>query len=142
MEETLINFVTANLAKKKGFDKIIRYGNEASLYDRKGEHVYYVNYGFMGSGLDAGYISAPTQSLLQKWLREVHNIETRADVNFYNKKHKLGYLYSIDCFDENNIHDGKDYDLHQLEKVGKSEGFNTYEEALEIGLQEALKLIK
>ena len=55
----------------------------------------------------------PTQSLAQKWLREVHNI----DVLVYKVKKKYTTEY---C----------------------TKHYNTYEQALEEALQEALKLIK
>lgn len=68
----------------------------------------------------------PTQSLLSKWLREKHNI----DINIITKHKDLGKFYG-GFIDTNN-------------KINKSIGSNykTYEEALEAGLQEALKLIK
>ena len=59
----------------------------------------------------------PTQSLLQTWLREIHNIFVNVDVN---------YCYKIYYKDELN---------------SKSGDFHNYEEALEYGLQAALKLI-
>jgi hypothetical protein len=83
-----------------------------------------------------------TQSLLQRKLREVYNIHVAANTNFYNKKEMLGYYYSIDKFDKYNIHDGKDYDLSQLELIGEKKAFDSFEEALEVGLSEGLSLIK
>ena len=61
------------------------------------------------------FYSAPTQSELQKWLRDKHNI-----------------LVLIDRGD-------KPYITFQHNR--SKEDFDTYEEALEKGLQEALKLI-
>ena len=66
---------------------------------------------------------APTQSLLQKWLREKHDIHITItsisqeswQYHIQKPKDKLGDNYEED--------------------------FENYEEALEVGLQEALKLI-
>ena len=76
--------------------------------------------------LKGSHYAKPTQSLLAKWLREEYNI----DINIITKHKDLGKFYG-GFIDTNN-------------KINKSIGSNykTYEEALEIGLQEALKLIK
>lgn len=55
--------------------------------------------------------------LLQKWLREVHKIHIH-----------------INCYGDNV------WSFH-IPNIGGDSPFHTYEEALEIGLQEALKLI-
>lgn len=61
----------------------------------------------------------PTLSLLQKWLREVHNLDT------------LIYKEDID-----------NYTYHVWGETGRTVyNWDTYEEALEKGLQEALKII-
>ena len=103
MEESLIKFETAKLAKEKGFD-VFRHMTNNGVYDKKGVvgyvHVYDSRY----------HILAPTQSLLQKWLRERHKIDIF-----------IGHGYI------NNMQ----YDTK----------YKTYEQALEAGLIEALKLI-
>ena len=63
-----------------------------------------------------GNILAPTQSLLQKWLRETHNIFISINVNYCYKIYNNDELYEESFY------------------------YNNYEEALEQGLQEALKL--
>ena len=75
------------------------------------------------------WYSAPTQSLLQKWLREVHNIHVNPRLQAFPNK------YYVEISRENLprpifIHD---------ENTGV--GFESFEEALEAGLQEALKSI-
>lgn len=124
MKEELVSFETAQLAKKKGFNLSCKYGIETSLYTNKGEHVYYSNYGFFGSGLSGSYIKAPTQAALSKWLREEYNIN----------------VWVIPMWDY-------DYRVHWARERGKMSNYElgnykTYEEALETGLIEALKLIK
>ena len=74
-------------------------------------------------------ISAPTQSLLQRWLREVHN--TIVEITW--QMCSTGYEYAV--IDMNNPPEYND----DIERITS---FKTYEEALEEGLLEALKLIK
>ena len=66
MKEQLISFSTAKLAKEKGFDNY-----DVANYYREG-----INYALNNSGTstikEVGNYPAPTQSLLQKWLREKH----------------------------------------------------------------------
>lgn len=70
----------------------------------------------------APYAKQPTQSLLQKWLREVHNLYVA-----------VPYIWAYKIF---NIQKDNDEDL------GNSIiSYASYEEALEAGLIEALKLI-
>lgn len=67
-----------------------------------------------------------TQSLLAKWLRKEYNIHVYPEP-FLNSQFKFGgYFYNI---------------LSKIVIEGEEE-FKTYEEALEKGLYEALKLIK
>jgi len=113
MKEELITFETAKLAKEKGFDV---YCYNYWIDDKTQTDEHYKSK--LVKELKDKCISAPTQSLLQKWLREVHNIDVYCQPTFEIK----GKWY-------NNIAS------HNPPFVG------TYEEALEIGLQEALKLI-
>lgn len=83
MKDQLISFETARLAKEKGFDSSI-YGehlhiNQNRWFFSEGEKCFY---GFAEDIDDeecyleatSYLVPAPTQSLLQKWLREIHNI--------------------------------------------------------------------
>lgn len=82
MQEYLISFETAKLAKEKGFNIEVK-----TYFDFKKFGIKPVE--FFGKlnandltkwdddlrqNTSANYISAPTQSLLQKWLREKHKI--------------------------------------------------------------------
>ena len=76
------------------------------------------------------WYSAPTQSLAQKWLREVHKIYVTSLQTYVgddiDKKHYFEISY------------GK-----HLKQMGDKYGyFDTYEAALEVGIFEALQLIK
>lgn len=122
MEEQLILLETAILCKEKGFDEpTFSYYEKGKLQTRAKDHFHNDNF-YDGMG----YIkhSAPTQSLLQKWLREKYNIHIHIIYNFGT------YLYSIKKLN----------DVIQPDTSFKE--FKSYEEALEIGLFEVLNLIK
>jgi hypothetical protein len=74
-------------------------------------------------------MSAPTQSLLQKWLREVHNIDVW--VNKIGSTNEKKYYFNV-------MVNNKFVNTTN----SNSKTFLKYEEALEVGLQEALKLIE
>lgn len=116
MQEQLITFETAKLAKEKGFDIF------KDCYSEKGELIPLRE---QVAKVELCKYPAPTQSLLQKWLREVHHlhIEVRRDEDEWKPE-----LYEIS---HGNKHTPTGFKTYR-----------TYEDALEIGLQEALKLIK
>ena len=114
MKEQLISFETAKLAKEKGFifkcNKIYLIHGDLHVNELISDKIFF---------------QAPTQSLLQKWLREVHNIFVSCSYNH------------ISC-------DGTYYIWYGVmsKTCNMKENFKTWEEALEFGLQKALKLIK
>ena len=119
MNEQLISFETAKLAKEKGFFNggifyFFKNNGELTYKDRSDKFVSYD-------------ISAPTQSLLQKWLREKHKI-----IVSINILADLSYYCLIIDINENKLN---------LSNQSKNIGFIIYEDALEDGLFEALKLI-
>jgi len=131
MKEELISFETAKLAKEVGFDglsyfyymdnnpnKLEEAFNKRNPWDFNIKNEYRV---------PSKSITAPAQSLLQRWLRE---------------KHKLWVLI---YFDENTMNTYCYFMIYNTDGYIKEESmntFNTYEEALEAGLLQALKLIK
>ena len=119
MEEGIISFETAKLAKEKGFqeEELHYYFNEELL-----QHPNRLYYNFNQDNPPRNQFSAPYQSFLQKWLREKHkiHIELQCDSNYY--KYFILIYYKTNC-------------------VFSLDDSLIYEEALEIGLQEALKLI-
>lgn len=123
MEEQLISFKTAKLAKEKGFVGLYPTTDYIPMYVEDDET-------FIGElGEQQGeddcrdnFYLAVTQSLLQKWIREVHSIDVLVDKGFLSNKYSYEVLYKNDMLDSEYI-------------------FKTYEEALEIGLYEAIKLI-
>lgn len=121
MKEQLILFKTAKLAKEKGFDK-----NTLYWYHRNTKKLNKNDLMFSMNKLTNNY-SAPTQALLQKWLRETCNIIVASNHYEFKASSNNGWYYTIGN------------SIQTLYYIGK---FKTYEKALERGLQEALKLIK
>ena len=151
MEEELITFETAKLAKEKGFTMFKDSFKSALIDSRnydvqrysfyrviKEEQMLNLNVGTNSSNISGLWESyndkdfrvqknyfAPTQSLLQKWLREVHNIKLWVEFNYTRE----WFSYYLDKYDDKKI---------ILQKDIRNQSF---EEALEVGLQEGLKLI-
>ena len=76
------------------------------------------------------YLSVPPQSVVQRWLRETKNLHISIIRN------SCGYTYDI-CKADNGTH------ISEGIFKGPNDGgqWDIYEEALEAGIQEALKLI-
>lgn len=118
MEEQRVNFETAVLAKEKGFKLPLSSANNYWIKD--GSRIASYEWFNLEDFMD--YIDAPTQSLLQKWLREEHNIDVLVDKGFLCDN----YSYEI---------------YHKNDMIDSEYIFKTFEKALEAGLYEALKLI-
>ena len=128
MKDELVSFETAKLAKEKGFniDSSDRLYHTGWYQNEKGEW-------FFDTFLPD--LFAPTQSLLQKWLREKGIIV----VPIYGYGDNPNWSVHIEVIewmkkDENSVLlSGVDFEPSLYE---------TYEDALEKGLYESLKLIK
>ena len=130
MEEQLISFETAKLAKERGFNI-----PGVSIYSGG---VLFKNVSVLPENWNKSVdetCSAPTQSLLQKWLRDLHGVDIHITRNKPSYREYRVEIYKID--------NTPNYIYFQI-NTKKSNGckwFDDYEEALEQGLQEALKLI-
>lgn len=136
MEKQFVTYEIALAIKELGFDKIFRFGSDASLYNSKGEHIFYSNYGFMSSGLSDGYISAPLWQQIIDWFREKHNllIHSPKPDEWNNGK----WAVKINSLD-NSIIIAKfgsqpDWDIYRC--------INSYEEAREQVVLKAIELVK
>ena len=114
---------TARLAHDKGYPLIDSKFSPNCNYSQ--ENDYKLGFNIMTSQdlIDFKIYPAPTQSLLQKWLREEHLWYCNAELN-----EKGDYIAVLTFIPKN-------------QRVTWSEDFNSFEEALEFSLQEALKLI-
>lgn len=129
MKEELVTLETAKLLKEKGFvwecertiscDKIIRRWN----------HPQYIS---CCTEIDGELVEflCPTLYVAQKWLRETKNLHISIIRN------SCGYTYDI-CKADNGTH------ISEGIFKGPNDGgqWDIYEEALEAGIREALKLI-
>lgn len=138
MTEQLISFPVAKLAKEKGFKEFCY-----AYYDER-RKLFFENKA-NGSSTDTYFevnfedllenfntykftYSAPTQSLLAKWLREKHNIHISCHPLKWNDNKII--LYNAAIRDFNNK--GEYYSVESI----------NYESALELALEEGLKLIE
>ena len=118
MKEELVSSQVATLAKEKGFDieepcTCGGYPDCICEQVRKNDHVY-----------------IPTQSLLQRWLREDHNIDIT--VMIMGSSQYEYYIHQKRILKHNNnVIPESPEDVKHL-----------YEKTLELALQKALKLIK
>jgi len=133
LKDKIVDFSTAKLAQEKGFSALTDYFyhewlEEDSFDDpRSGDIRVFKEVGQVQLvknshvGCKTNRWCAPTQSLLQRWLREVHNIHIQN--HFLNGKYAVKIKYNTNKSD--NVYN-KD----------------TYEDALEEGLRKALNLIR
>ena len=142
MKETLITFETAKLAYEKGYTRevvgISFTSTRRNYYNTQGELngdctdfiKDVLKYGREKAKINHILYPATSQSLLQKWLREKHgyHIVLIPTITTY-------WTFKIVNVLKKNTMEIPPY----TDVSGKD--FTTYEEALEEGLQEALKLI-
>ena len=126
MKESLITFDTAKLAKEKGFDvECETYW--ANYYTGEPRNkLKLLKRSLCESTISFMEWQAPTQSLLQKWLREKHDLHILIGLGMTGLP-----KYDVSLFNSKKIHN-----------FIREDNDYTYEQALEKGLQEALKLIK
>lgn len=138
MYDTFIDNKTAELAKKQGFDiPTICYYIKLST-----------GWEFQTEDLERGVYnwneregrSAPTQAVLQTWLRKKHGYSVEVNYRTFGVGSADGYYYTIMILPK-----GKE-PAHRLGMGyygdGLFGGFKTYEEALEAGLQSVLMMKK
>lgn len=124
MKDEFVTLETARLLKEKGFNEYCE-----ELIREDGGWITHTSFR-KNSDLPELCYSRPTQSVAQRWLREARNIH----ICIYNCA--CGYGYEISKAD-NGTH------IASSTYKGTNDGgeWDAYEEALEAGLQESLKLI-
>lgn len=135
IEESYVSFDTAKLLKEAGFEANIK---TRYVEEEKGEWMF----SELGSKRsDYNYfddtIACPTQALAARWLREVYNLHVVITEEAY--VNGINYLWQVLVYNPKSLDcwDNKSTGLY-----GDNGEYKTYEEALEAGLQEAIKLIK
>jgi hypothetical protein len=154
MKDQLVSFETAKLAKKKGFDEYCYdiYRNNGTEEDS--------HYFFWKTVVDNAFIeekriarikiypnedissnaccAAPTQCLLQRWLREEHSlfISIEDSNGVLDKEH---FRFQVSKLHKKHIYKTSQTAFNFEDK--KDGSYNTYEEALEAALVQSLNLI-
>jgi hypothetical protein len=143
MTEQLISFETAKLAKEKGFNwKCYQAYDWISGFPGN-THTGYNNWNKFGDGK----ASAPTQSLLQKWLRDEHKIFVSVErCVIGSDEWEFGYF--IDYLPKEHFEDkrrvGSFKEIRSFEDdypYSYSGAWYTWEQALEEGLKKSLELL-
>ncbi len=133
MKDELTSFETAKLAKEKEFSQkhIDNGGYYKFREDHPNEPFYIAYYKVLRSCMDMYTCKAPTQSLLQRWLREKHKIHISVEPKWTISFRGILYYFVV------KVYTGRYQDIkYSIRK------YKTHEEGLEIGLFEALKLIE
>ena len=123
MEDEYITVKTAMLAKQKGFNEPCRMFYHSDTIEGKTVSSEIKE----STDYTKNDIPVPAQSLLVRWFRETKELHIEVEFWCYMGENYCEYTYNI-----SKPHEGVDKDVLW---------FNTYEEAMEAGLQEALKLI-
>ncbi len=138
--EIVITFDTAKLAKEKGFNLIVSkaYNLEGELgnyYDIVGEDPFSDSFDECENAIDYDQLrySAPSQSLLHRWLREERLIHINVSPYLGDSEY-LTWVVHYQGLKKTVNGAFIDSTWCRIEK--------SYEDAMEKGLQEALKLIK
>ena len=117
MEDTLVSPQTAQLAREKSF----KCGKYVNLY------------GSRDGIIETWKEVTPTQSLLQKWLRE-----KQMDITVITDWGKKGRSYAVGL---SYVNPNNEMDIWLSKEDDLTKHYLTYEEALEVGLQQALTFL-
>ena len=142
MEDEIVSFETAMLLKEKGFNEPCCYFyedgelNKLSYYQGEGTGFVRNNSPIDGKlYCEEMQCTAPTQSLAQRWLREIHHITFNA--NPHSNNGEIVYVVTIKV-----ISNKKHVDFNvMMDTSNRATMFDTYEDAIEEGLKYCLKTI-
>lgn len=132
MKDELISFETAKLAKEKGFDEDCN-----NYYTPEGKHESLdegdiIDNTWIGDKFERdGFCTTPTQTLLQRWLRENHSLHIYPFGVGTDKSEVFNAYVVGGIFTTPELLVYESYTLT----------YKTYEEALEIALKEALNTL-
>lgn len=127
MTEELVTLETAKMLREKGF-------NEPCMIAINIEDSRQYGTNRTNSELPIKVCSYPTQSVAQKWLREIRGVYVYVEP-------VIGKRWKLSFCDFNVPTEESDWMENEINKGNGYKVYVTYEEALEAGLQEALKLI-
>jgi len=124
MKEQLVSFDTAKLAKEKGFTELCY---SYHIDDKDAIELS----SLCSSRIADSCCTAPTQSLLQKWLRDEHHIDITIDLLDVTASCKSGYRYDPTVYYNGDI----------VFECFTELGYLTYEESLEASLEYSLNYL-
>ena len=131
MEEQLVTFEVARLAKEKGCKLDLYSDDEWHYIDEEGD-LFWCNHDPRSSYPNAERVVKCSQSLLQRWLREEPSLYVMLEeTETLSLESGIGFYYKIIKVKDRE-HLRLDYSMYF---------YKTYEEALEAGLKEGLRLI-
>lgn len=129
IHEEIVTFEVAKLAKERGFPQHI--GDDAYIVENEYDDEYEVGchypIQFIPDYLPT--ITAPTQSLLQRWLREEKKIYIAISVDIDLDLHRVCFEYGV-CYD---------FDGRTMEYHNSYDSFGQYEDTLEDALKWTLE---
>ena len=130
--ETYVSFEVAKLLKEAGFD-----WKQYSFYNSKGiliNGTFAANWNDKIWYIDGNKVTAPTLNVAQRWLREVKECAVIVETHNVQAACVSAYVYCIYPTDA----------AHPCEHINgfaEEQCFDTYEEAQEAGIKEALEMI-
>ena len=127
MTEELVTLETAKLLKEKGFKEDVSVFYELVCEEGSYEYELFESYDAQNYNASVYSFSAPTQYIAQKWLRETKNLHIEISYMYENY-----WIYDILTIPNHDLVWLSDRPIIH---------YKSYEEALEAGIQEALKLI-
>lgn len=129
IHEEICTYELCKLAKEKGYPQHI--GDDAYVVENEYDDEYEVGccypIPFIPDYLPT--ITAPTQSLLQRWLREEKKIYIAISVDIDHDLHRVCFEYGV-CYD---------FDGRTMEYHNSYDSFGQYEDALEDALKWTLE---
>lgn len=142
MKEELTTFKTVQKAKEAGFDWLCRHAYqgdrlvELPYYDGDGTGLIHNNMLDNTTSGEIYEVVVPTQSLLQKYLREEHGVYVEVVIDTYKTPNTLAVIIKI-------LDGNREYIDDEILPWTKIPHFKIgeYKKALEKGLQEGIKLV-
>jgi hypothetical protein len=137
VQESKVTYETAYLAKELGFDEICYYhfGSDGTEFESRhptgSKNSQWVK-----------CVARPTQAHLQAWLREIYNIDVEvsrdSEVHY---KNEIRWISTVSNWNDIKIIKTPIAELKHPNHFHYRDN-KSHKEALEVGLQEALKLLK
>ena len=122
--EDYVSYEIAKLLKEKGFNEEVRtfYNSNGKIEDC----AFLLNHNL---DIGSGFTSAPSQSIVLKWVREVHSIYITSDTEINDKHCFYPVIYTMT---------EESWDMQSFEELEKL-SFNNPEQAVEAAILYVLK---